>query len=44
MVQRSAENSSLASLITESWNPLMEWLKRLEVLRVWVHGTPVETR
>src|ERR1017187_374480 len=27
------DESSLASLITRSWNPLMEWLKRVETLR-----------
>jgi hypothetical protein len=27
------ENSGLASLITQSWNPLMEWLRRLASLR-----------
>src|ERR1017187_875994 len=34
------EGSGLASLITESWNPLVECLKRLETLRKWVQVSP----
>ena len=30
----------LASLITESWNQLVEWLKRIDSLREWVKDDP----
>ena len=30
----------MASLITESWNQLLEWLKGIETLRHWVQGPP----
>lgn len=29
-------------LITESWNPLMEWLKRVQTLRELVQGAPMK--
>jgi hypothetical protein len=31
----------MRSLIAQSWNPLMEWLKRVETLREWVYSAPV---
>lgn len=37
---RPRRESSLASLITDSWNQLVEWLKRIEALREWVHRNP----
>jgi hypothetical protein len=30
---RRADDLEVASLITESWKPLLEWLKRVETLR-----------
>jgi hypothetical protein len=33
--------SGMASLITESWNQIMESLQRLETLREMVQGTPL---
>ena len=30
------EDSGSASLITQTWNQVMEWLKRLETLREYV--------
>jgi hypothetical protein len=30
----------MASLITASWNQLVEWLKRLETLRECVENSP----
>jgi hypothetical protein len=37
---QAAESRSVASLITESWNQLVEWLKRIETLRECVNTGP----
>ena len=34
------DKSRLASLINASWNPLVEWLKRLDALRECVQRRP----
>jgi hypothetical protein len=36
----AANGDMLASLINASWNPLVEWLKRLETLRECVQRRP----